>query len=155
MGIFVRTKFSSSSEFKCNSNALIFSLIRCQLSELHEFYNIPGNGNLPCFSTANTVDIPVTFDIIQDFKTLNYIIPVGYPLWVRVWVYPWVEFSQPVAIPIPLEWVRVQPKIPGGYPCQSLRTSRTSLRSLGHSLRTIYEGWKLFFFETGVCTGFL
>ena len=125
MGIFVRTKFSSSSEFKCDSNALIFSLIRCQLSELHEFYNIPGNGNLPCFSTANTVDIPVTFDIIQDFKTLNYIIPVGYPLRVRVSVNPWVEFSQPVAVPVPLERVRVrvQPKIPGGYPCQSLFTN--------------------------------
>src|SRR6267154_2359167 len=34
------------------------------------------------------------------------------------------------------------------------RTSRTSLRGLGRSLRTIYEGWKLLFFETGVCTGF-
>jgi len=26
---------------------------------------------------------------------------MGYPLQVQVWVYPWVEFSQPVAVPIP------------------------------------------------------
>ena len=38
MGIFVHTKFASSSEFKCDSNTLIFSLIGCQLSELHDFY---------------------------------------------------------------------------------------------------------------------
>jgi hypothetical protein len=44
------------------------------------FTNVPGNGNLPCFSTANTVNITVTFEIIQNFTTLNYIIPMGYPL---------------------------------------------------------------------------
>ena len=38
MYISIRTKFTSSLGFKCNSNALIFSLIGCQLSELHEFY---------------------------------------------------------------------------------------------------------------------
>jgi hypothetical protein len=37
---FIRSKFASSSEFKTNSNALIFSLIGRELSELCEFYKI-------------------------------------------------------------------------------------------------------------------
>jgi hypothetical protein len=40
MGIFVRTKFSSPSEFKCNSNTSIFSPIRCELRKLCKFYNM-------------------------------------------------------------------------------------------------------------------
>jgi len=40
MGIFVHTKFTPSSEFKRDSNALIFSLIGGQLSELHDFYKM-------------------------------------------------------------------------------------------------------------------
>ena len=40
MHIFVCTKFASSSKFECNSNTLIFSLIRHELSELHEFYKM-------------------------------------------------------------------------------------------------------------------
>ena len=40
MDIFVYTKFVSSSEFKFDSNALIFSLIECELSELCEFYKL-------------------------------------------------------------------------------------------------------------------
>ena len=39
MDISVHTKFASSSEFESNSNALIFNLIRYELSELHEFTN--------------------------------------------------------------------------------------------------------------------
>ena len=39
-GIFIHTKFASSSQFKCDSNALIFSLIRHELSELREFYKM-------------------------------------------------------------------------------------------------------------------
>ena len=35
MGIFVRTNFVSPSEFECNPNALIFSPIGHELSELH------------------------------------------------------------------------------------------------------------------------
>jgi len=35
-------------------------------------------------SQGNTVNTPVNFEIIQKFKTLNYIIPVGYPLQVQV-----------------------------------------------------------------------
>ena len=37
MGILFRTKFASPSECKCNSNALIFSLIGHESSELREF----------------------------------------------------------------------------------------------------------------------
>ena|ERR1700728_742336 len=40
MHIFVCTKFASSSKFECNSNTLIFSLIRHELSELREFYKM-------------------------------------------------------------------------------------------------------------------
>jgi hypothetical protein len=40
MGILIRSKFASSSEFKSDSNALIFSLIGRELSELREFYKI-------------------------------------------------------------------------------------------------------------------
>ena len=40
MGISVRTKFASPSEFKCDSNALIFNPIGHELSELHEFYKM-------------------------------------------------------------------------------------------------------------------
>ena len=40
MDIFVYTKFASSSEIKSDSNALIFSLIECELSELCEFYKL-------------------------------------------------------------------------------------------------------------------
>jgi len=36
MGIFVRTKSVSPSEFKCDSNALIFSVIGHELSECYE-----------------------------------------------------------------------------------------------------------------------
>jgi hypothetical protein len=41
MGILIRSKFASSSEFQCDSNALIFCLIGRELSELREFYKIP------------------------------------------------------------------------------------------------------------------
>ena len=37
MGILLRAKFASPSEFKCDSNALIFSLIGHELSDLREF----------------------------------------------------------------------------------------------------------------------
>ena len=40
MDIFVYTKFVLSSEFKSDSNALIFSLIGRELSELCEFYKL-------------------------------------------------------------------------------------------------------------------
>ena len=40
MDIFVYTKFVLSSEFKGDSNALIFSLIKRELSELCEFYKL-------------------------------------------------------------------------------------------------------------------
>ena len=40
MDIFVYTKFVLSSEFKYDSNALIFSLIERELSELCEFYKL-------------------------------------------------------------------------------------------------------------------
>ena len=40
MDIFVYTKFVSSSEFKSDSNAPIFSLIEHELSELCEFYKV-------------------------------------------------------------------------------------------------------------------
>ena len=40
MDIFVYTKFVLSSEFKSDSNALIFSLIECELSQLCEFYKL-------------------------------------------------------------------------------------------------------------------
>jgi hypothetical protein len=40
IGIFIRIKFASSSQFKCDSNALIFSLIGCESSELREFYKM-------------------------------------------------------------------------------------------------------------------
>ena len=40
MDIFVDTKSVLSSEFKSDSNALIFSLIECELSELCEFYKL-------------------------------------------------------------------------------------------------------------------
>ena len=40
MGISVRTKFSSPSEFECDSNALIFNPIGHELSELHESYKM-------------------------------------------------------------------------------------------------------------------
>ena len=40
MHIFVYTKVASSSEFKCKSNALIFSLIGHELSELREIYKM-------------------------------------------------------------------------------------------------------------------
>src|ERR1700683_4660976 len=40
MHISIRTKIASPSEFKSNSNALIFSLIGHELSELHEFYKM-------------------------------------------------------------------------------------------------------------------
>ena len=40
MDIFVRTKVASPSEFKCNSNELIFSPIRHELGELCEFYKM-------------------------------------------------------------------------------------------------------------------
>ena len=38
MGIFVHTNFASPSEFKCNSNALIYSLIGRELNELRELH---------------------------------------------------------------------------------------------------------------------
>ena len=41
MGIFVRNKFSSPSEFKCDSNALIFSSNGRILSEIHEIQHLP------------------------------------------------------------------------------------------------------------------
>ena len=37
IGILFRTKFALPSEFKCDSNTLMFSLIGHELSELHEF----------------------------------------------------------------------------------------------------------------------
>ena len=40
IAIFVRTKFVSSLKFKCDSNALIFSPIGHELSELREFYKM-------------------------------------------------------------------------------------------------------------------
>ena len=40
MDIFVYTKSVLSSEFKSDSNALILSLIECELSELCEFYKL-------------------------------------------------------------------------------------------------------------------
>ena len=40
MDIFVYTKFVLPSEFKSDSNALIFSLIERELSELCEFYKL-------------------------------------------------------------------------------------------------------------------
>ena len=40
MDISVYTKFVSSSEFKSDSNALIFSLIERESSELCEFYKL-------------------------------------------------------------------------------------------------------------------
>ena len=40
MHISVRSKFASASEFKCDSNALIFSLIGRELSEICEFYQM-------------------------------------------------------------------------------------------------------------------
>ena len=40
MDIFVYTKFALSSEIKSDSNALIFSLIERELSELCEFYKL-------------------------------------------------------------------------------------------------------------------
>ena len=40
MHISIRTKIASPSEFKSDSNALIFSLIGHELSELHEFYKM-------------------------------------------------------------------------------------------------------------------
>ena len=40
MDIFVHTRFASFSEFKSDSNALIFSLIGRELSELCEFYKM-------------------------------------------------------------------------------------------------------------------
>jgi hypothetical protein len=40
MGIYVRAEFASSSEFKCDSNALLFSLIGREPSEPCEFYTI-------------------------------------------------------------------------------------------------------------------
>ena len=40
MDIFVYTKFVLSSEFNSDSNALIFSLIERELSELCEFYKL-------------------------------------------------------------------------------------------------------------------
>jgi hypothetical protein len=40
MEIFIRGKFASSSEFECDSNALISSQIGHELSELREFYKI-------------------------------------------------------------------------------------------------------------------
>ena len=40
MDIFIYTKFVLSSEFKSDSNALIFSLIERELSELCEFYKL-------------------------------------------------------------------------------------------------------------------
>ena len=40
MDISIHTKFALSSGIKSNSNALIFSLIECELSELCEFYKL-------------------------------------------------------------------------------------------------------------------
>jgi hypothetical protein len=40
MYIFVHTKVASPSEFKCDSNELIFSLIGHELDELCEFYKM-------------------------------------------------------------------------------------------------------------------
>ena len=40
MDIFIYTKFVLSSEFKSDSNALIFSLIERELGELCEFYKL-------------------------------------------------------------------------------------------------------------------
>ena len=40
IAIFVRNKFVSSLQFKCDSNALIFSPIGHELSELREFYKV-------------------------------------------------------------------------------------------------------------------
>ena len=40
MDIFIYTKFVLSSEFKSDSNALMFSLIEHELSELCEFYKL-------------------------------------------------------------------------------------------------------------------
>ena len=40
MDISAHTKIGSPSEFKCNSNALIFSPIGRELSELREFYEM-------------------------------------------------------------------------------------------------------------------
>ena len=40
MDISIHTKFALSSEIKSDSNALIFSLIECELSELCEFYKL-------------------------------------------------------------------------------------------------------------------
>ena len=40
MGIFVRIKFASPSEFECDSNPLIFNPIGHELSELHKFYKM-------------------------------------------------------------------------------------------------------------------
>src|ERR1700677_1801372 len=40
MHISVRSKFALASEFKCDSNALIFSLIGRELSEICEFYQM-------------------------------------------------------------------------------------------------------------------
>jgi len=40
MDIFVHTKVASPSEFKCDSNELIFSPIGHELGELRDFYKI-------------------------------------------------------------------------------------------------------------------
>ena len=40
MNIFTHTKVEFPSEFKCDSNVLIFSQIRPESSELHEFYEM-------------------------------------------------------------------------------------------------------------------
>jgi hypothetical protein len=55
MDIFVCTKFASSSEFKCDSNVLIFSPIECQLSELHEFYKCTWKWKFATYSLFNNL----------------------------------------------------------------------------------------------------
>ena len=72
MDIFVYTKFVSSSEFKSDSNALIFSLIERELSELCEFYKLyPKMVNFHAMPSVPQMAVILSYFLALDHLTLK------------------------------------------------------------------------------------
>src|ERR1700683_1791434 len=73
MHISIRTKIASPSEFKSDSNALIFSLIGHELSELHEFYKM--DPEMEIFRAAPSV-LQTAVTVLSDpFQLLSHYCP--------------------------------------------------------------------------------
>src|SRR5882724_12276524 len=97
-----------------------------------DFTNIPGNGNLPCFGKHSRYNC--YFDIIQNFTTLNYIIPLGRIQSTHGCTHTCSKGTGNWQVQV---WV--QPKIPRGYLCQSLPT--TVLAPIQDMMRGNHNEW--------------